>query len=166
MPATYEPIATVTLATSTSSGGIYFTSIPATYTDLRMIFTTTSSASVYGYFNNDTSSSYSGTSLYGNGSSPGSNSLTNFSYAPFNLGAGIQSNQPSMVTIDIFNYAGSTNKTCLSTTSTDRSGSGSVGTAVTLWRNTAAITSIGFVPYISGTFAAGTTITLYGIKAA
>ena len=165
MASTYEPIATYTLSNSNSSF-VAFTSIPATYTDLRIVFTTTSSASVYGYFNNDTSSSYSATSLYGNGTSAGSSNSTNFSYAQFNLGAGINIAQPSMVTIDIFNYAGSTYKTALSTTAADMNGSGSVGSAVTLWRSTAAINSIGFVAYIGGTFQAGTKVDLYGIKAA
>lgn len=163
MAVTYEPIATVTLASS-SSGQIFFSSIPATYTDLRIIFTTTSQASIYGYFNNDTAANYSGIYLLSNGTGLFTTAQTSFSYDPFGGAAG--TTYPSVNIIDIMSYAGSTYKTALAYSSTDQAGSGSVRVTTTSWRSTAAITSIGFVPYISGTYQAGTTATLYGIKAA
>jgi hypothetical protein len=165
MPATYEPIATITL-TSSTGGQIFFSSIPATYTDLKVVFKTINSqASVYGYFNNDTASNYSSTNIVGNGSTASTNHTTSQPYA-FMSSASLSSAQPAFVTIDILNYTWSKFKTAISTTTTDRNGSGSVGSNVSVWRSTAAINSIGFVAYISGTFQAGTTATLYGIKKA
>jgi hypothetical protein len=68
-----------------------------------------------------------------------------------------------MWTIDIFSYAGSTFKTCLITRSSDQNGSGEVMREVSLWRNTAAITTILFRLSTSGNYATGTTATIYGI---
>ena len=62
-------------------------------------------------------------------------------------------------------YAGSTYKTMLTMDSNDLNGSGSVETTVGLWRSTAAINTI-TLSANADTFAAGTTATLYGIKAA
>jgi hypothetical protein len=69
-----------------------------------------------------------------------------------------------MITIDLFSYAGSTNKTILTTTSTDKNGSGGVGRIVSLWRSTSAITGITITDGGAGFgWASGTTATLYGI---
>ncbi len=69
---------------------------------------------------------------------------------------------PHFATLDIFSYAGSTNKTSLGTQSRDNNGSGTVGQFVHLWRSTSAINSIALFPN-SGNFKTGTIATLYGI---
>jgi hypothetical protein len=162
MPATYEPIATTTLGSAAAS--IDFTSIPATYTDLRLALnaTSTTGTSCYLRFNSDSNTNYSRTELYGQGTaafSSGGSSQAQISVVYESLGTTI----PSFVTVDIFSYAGSTYKTCLTSASQDVNGSGSVGRNAGLWRSTAAITSVNFFFY-SGSFATGTTATLYGIK--
>ena len=164
MPATYEPIATTTLGSAAAS--ITFSSIPATYTDLRLVFvgTTTTGGSGYCRFNSDSGSNYSATYLRGDGSTASSARSSNYDRVPFGDGDyGISTSVPELDTIDIFSYAGSTNKTCLVTISPDKNGSGTLGRTVSLWRNTAAITSITLTN--GGTnWATGTTATLYGIK--
>ena len=159
--ATYVPLATTTLGSATSS--INFSSIPQTYTDLRIVFTTTSTANMYLSLNGDASSSYSTTNLYGNGTSPSSVSNTSIGYA-YTSAAQTNISYPSMVIVDIFSYANSSvYKTILSSQATDKNGSGIVGSTVSLWRSTAAVNAIGFTAYIGGTYQPGTTVTIWGI---
>ena len=166
MTATYDSIATTTL--SSAARNITFSSIPNTFTDLRIVWVgrnETTADYVEITFNNNTSG-YSFTSLSGNGSSAGSNRITSNTkwIANFPPTAG-SSTIPFMFTVDIFSYAGSTFKTGLMTNSSDFNGSGLVIRSVGLWQNTNAITSIKLEGQ-SDNFAAGTTATLYGIKAA
>ena len=167
MPATYEPIATTTLGSAASS--ITFSSIPATYTDLRLVLVgsreTAGSSDVLLRFNGTGGTAYSQTILYGDGSSAASardtsTSSINMTYFGVGLTTGLR-----MYTADIFSYAGSTNKTALVESNEDANGSGRVGRRVGLWRNTAAITQVS-VTVSSDNFAIGTVATLYGIKAA
>lgn len=164
MPATYEPIATTTLGSAEAS--ITFSSIPATYTDLRLVFvnqeTGLAGNSRYIRFNSDSSATYSRTKLVGTGTEAYSTRQTN--QTTLRIAEGGTSASPiwQLQTIDIFSYAGSTNKTCLMTSSEDNNGSGNVLRGVGLWRSTDAINSI-LITMFAGTFAAGTTATLYGI---
>ena len=162
MPVTYQRIATTTLS---SAATITFNSIPATYTDLRLVITgsMTNNGFYTGLrFNSDTGANYSGTYLRGNGSSASSDRQSNNNYLTLDNGGGAASNTiPQLVIVDIFNYAGSTNKTILAELSQDKNGSGEVTRTVGLWRDTSAINSITSSP--TSTWAAGTTATLYGI---
>jgi archaellum component FlaF (FlaF/FlaG flagellin family) len=163
MPATYEPIATTTLGSAASS--ITFSSIPGTYTDLRLTLVATSvGTSDYNIqitFNSDTGTNYSKTSLQGNGTAASSSANTNVSYLYPMEGEGVTTT-PSFYALDIFSYAGSTNKSCLIEQNIDLNGSGRVFRSVGLWRSTSAITTISLL--LSGSnFATGTRATLYGI---
>jgi hypothetical protein len=163
MASTYEPIATTTLGSAASS--ITFSSISSAYTDLRVVLvgkSSTGDLTIAYRFNSDTGSNYSYTSLYGNGTSALSNRGSNNSYAFPVSNSDLVSSQPQMLTIDVFSYAGSTNKTALATFSQDLNGSGSVYRTVNLWRSVSAITSISLL-VLSNDFAIGTTATLYGI---
>lgn len=164
---TYEPIATTTLGSAASS--ITFSSIPSTYTDLRVVLTwKVNSANITRIrFNSISTTTYSATYLYGNGTTAGSDKQTNLTYIDAGWNA-VGDTQPALTTFDIFSYTGSTNKTVLATQSGDMNGSGSVDRIVGLWRSTSAITDIQLAPVgtPSVTFSAGTTATLYGIKAA
>ena len=164
MAATYEPIATTTLGSANST--ITFSTIPATYTDLRLVlvFTTSiSGANVFFRFNGDTGSNYSYTSIAGSGSTATSSRNTGANRIQTDTNS--STTIPHFETVDVFSYAGSTNKTALMTAQEDDNGSGYVTSAVGLWRNTAAITSM--TAFCNGAnFSIGTTATLYGIKAA
>jgi hypothetical protein len=74
----------------------------------------------------------------------------------------VPSAQPALFEIDVFSYAGSTNKTMLGKGHSDQNGSGNIVPVVGLWRNTAAITRVDLVAQ-SGSFAIGSTATVYGI---
>ena len=160
MPSTYTPIATTTLGSAAAT--IDFSSVPATYTDLRLVLVDrgASGSTILVRFNSDSGSNYSRTRLQGDGASASSSQSTNQTSV-------ICGNQPSatgvwgMHTVDVFSYAGSTNKTCLVTASEDANGSGTVQRQVALWRSTAAINTLTISA--SNNFDAGTTATLYGI---
>lgn len=166
MAATYEPIATTTLSSAASS--ITFSSIASSWTDLRVVLVAkaTPSAAINVRFNADSGSNYSQTTLYGNGSSAGSQRGTSNSSieASYN---GPDSTIPMLWTMDVFSYAGSTYKTVLCTESSDSNGSGATSQVVGLWRSTSAITEVYiWMNSLIRLFSAGTTATLYGIKAA
>lgn len=156
-------IATQTLGSNASS--ITFSSIPATYTDLRIVLVSLDS-SANGHivqYNSDTATNYSYTNLSGSGTAAASGrgtSSTSIIISGWTNGG--SSTIPTMQTIDIFSYAGSTNKTLLARSSNDLNGSGEVLQTVGLWRSTAAITSI-VLGRGAGTYNTGTTATLYGI---
>lgn len=148
-------IATTTLGTAAST--ITFSSIPATYTDLRLVFNLITP----GYdstltVNGDSATNYSYTLIRGNGTAAISGRGTNTAGVILDYNA----SSPALFTVDFFSYAGSTNKTFLTTSSEDANGSGTVDRKVGLWRNTAAITS---VTLSSTNMSIGTTATLYGI---
>lgn len=163
MALTYEPIATTTLGSAAAS--ITFSSIPSTYTDLRVVITSLNSSNNQDgklTFNNDTATNYSDLHVYGDGASAGTYRETSQAYiAIFSL-SNIVTNGASMAQIDIFSYAGSTYKTVLIRTANDKNGSGSTAATVGLWRSTAAITRLDLA-LTAGNYNAGTTATLYGI---
>jgi hypothetical protein len=160
--ATYVPIATQTLSTAASS--ITFSSIPSTYTDLRLVFTGTTATSTYFTFryNSDSGTNYSDTYLAGQGSAAQSGCFVNQTEITPSKGMGTI---PQFYTVDIFSYTGSTYKTSLMTENADNNGSGYVNRHVSLWRSTAAINTINIIAQYgsTNTYAAGTTVTLWGI---
>jgi hypothetical protein len=168
MPSTYEPIATTTLGSAASS--VTFSSISGSYTDLVLVISAASSTVdnfAYVQLNSDTTdSNYSWTSLYGTGSSAASGRGTK---GYINSFVGIGSDFNSTVITNFMNYSNSTTyKTLLSRSGRSTGGGSYLGTEglVTLWRNTAAITSIKVNAFSTYTFSTGSTFTLYGIKAA
>ena len=165
MATTYDKIATTTLGSAAAS--ITFSSIAASWTDLRLVFvgTTTTATTLTYRFNNDSSSAYSFTYLSGNGTNAQSGSFTNQTEI---YGVAGLATIPIFESLDIFSYAGSTYKTALYNQSYDKNGSGYQSNLVALWRNTSAITRIDIIAQYgsTNTFSAGTTATLYGIKAA
>ena len=167
MPATYEPISSTTLGSAAAT--ITMSSIPSTYTDLRIVLNgiTLTSAGTYVSFriNGDTGTNYSYTKIYGTGASALSSRGTSTATLYLN-DADASGANPYLIEVDIFSYAGSTNKTLLASSSLDRNGGGLTDRTVGLWRNTAAINSITFVSIAGNNFQSGTTATLYGIKAA
>jgi hypothetical protein len=159
MASTYEKIATTTLGSAATS--TTFSSIPATYTDLVCVVTSTISSSgdaIYARVNGDTGSNYSSTRLYGDGSTPSTDRITSATSSALGLMGASQ----STLIINVMNYVNATTyKTFLARSAANNF----VEAAVGLWRNTAAITSL---TVLTGgqTFQTGATFTLYGIKAA
>lgn len=166
MPDTSTEVAIATTTLGSAASSITFSSIPATYTDLRLVLVGNRSAAgssdVFLRFNGDAGTTYSQTILYGDGSAAASARDTsatkiNLTYFGVGLTTGLR-----MYTADIFSYAGSTNKTVLAESNEDANGSGYVGRRVGLWSSTSAINQVG-LSLSSGSFATGTTATLYGI---
>ena len=162
MPATYEPIATTTLSSTVSS--ITISSIPSTYTDLRLVLVLLGVGAVRIQPNSDAGARFSTRVLLGNGSTASSTENPSTSFG-INLAEIVSpsSTVPTLYTADIFSYAGSTFKTILATGNGDRNGSGSVGNLVGLWRDTTAISSIK-IDSNGNDYYSGTIVTLYGIK--
>lgn len=165
MAATYEPIATTTLGSAASS--ITFSSIASSWTDLRVVLisSTATAGNTVNYlrFNSDTGSNYSSTWLTGDGSTAASSAETSATFIRGGENANNTDAGLSMITYDVFSYAGSTNKTALVTNSRDNNGSGSTYRIVGLWRSTSAITTL-TIAASAGNYKTGTTATLYGIK--
>lgn len=163
--ATYEPIATQTLGSAAAS--ITFSSIAASWTDLRFVFvgSMASTTNPIIQINGDTSSTnYSRTFIQGQGTSATSGRSTVSSNVI--LGYFNSSTLPGMITIDFFSYASSLYKTFLSTSNADTNGGGYLNQVIGLWQNTSAINSITLSTISGANWSAGSTATIYGIKAA
>lgn len=161
MPATYEPIATTTL-TSTATE-IVFSSIPGTYTDLRLVavFTPTASLRPRIDLNSDTGTNYSSTLLTSSGTTAGSIRYTAANY--WNV-ANANTVVGGMLELDLLSYRSSQHKMAFSKyNNNDNSTNGRLAAGVALYRSTSPITTVRFWVSAS-TFAVGTTATLYGIK--
>jgi hypothetical protein len=163
MAKTYEPIATQTLGSSAAN--VTFSSISGAYTDLMLVTSngSTTATNTYVRFNGDSGSNYSFTQLTGTGSSAISNRSSNQTAIRVDNYASAATSITNAYIIQLQNYSNATTfKTVL--TRTNEAGTG-VDATVGLWRNTAAITSILYYPGV-GNWIAGSTFTLYGIKAA
>jgi len=175
MASTYEPIATTTLGSATAT--ISFTSIAQTYTDLVIVASArgTLSNHLYARWGNgsyDSGTNYSNTGLWARSTTNdyGSARNTSFSYArlsPYTYSVTNATSTFGTTLVHLNNYS---NTTTFKTALTRCSGIGASDyagpeAAVILWRSTSAIDQIQFsLP--SGNFETGTTISIYGIKAA
>ena len=158
--ATYEPIATQTLASAAAS--ITFSSIPSTYTDLMLIVNGTagSGLNMLMQYNSDTATNYSTTRILGDGTTAMSDRITTSA----DMYIGVMGTVNTTNVIQVQNYANTTTyKTALS-----RANSSTIWVAgmVGLWRSTSAINAIEIYLASAGSFQTGTTATLYGIAAA
>ena len=157
--ATYEPIATNTLGSATSS--YTFSSIPGTYTDLVLIVYAKSANNdnLAIQVNSDTGTNYSNTYISGQSSTyqSGRNTSVNQAYI-----TGIGTSFGTSI-INLQNYANTTTyKTFIGRGSwTDYQ----VRASSALWRSTSAISSV-TVLCTGDNFQTGSTFTLYGIAAA
>ena len=168
---TYALINSTTLATSATT--VTFTSIPSTYTDLRIVTAARSDAgdrvsSYYFDLNNLTTGIYSRTFLTGDGSTASSGRATSQGLGRIGTITGSVSTSGifPVNTMDIFDYSNSTTfKTVLTRTNLEQPTAGfEVGVYVNTVQTTNAITSVKF--YCVGNFVAGSTFKLYGIEAA
>jgi hypothetical protein len=160
---TYVALDTRTLVTATNE--VTFSSIPGTYTDLKIVVNGSFATEDYivMQLNGDISTNYSETQLRGNGSSPTSGAASNRAFTALeSLGAG--ANERFMTQINIMNYANTTTfKTILT-----RSDNASRVTSATasLWRKTPeAVTSVKLYGLQGYNFNIGSIFSLYGIAA-
>ena len=161
MTATYEPIATTTLVSASSS--VSFSSISSTYTDLILTIdgTVNSNCGIQMRFNGDTGENYSFTRMTGDGSSASSDRSVPITF--MELGYYVTTTR-NMNIVQIMNYSNSTTyKTVLNRANAQSVNIGAQA-YVELWRSTSAINSITI--NASGNLASGSTLTLYGIEAA
>lgn len=162
---TYEAIATTTLGSSTAT--VTFSSIPSTYTDLVVSIAITGLSvqeTPKMYFNGDTSSLYSTTFLDGAGSVISNRTTNQGSF--YGIGAYNSGNPTgvSSILININNYSNTT--TYKSMLARNAAATLSTTTTVGLYRSTSAVSSISFIVHGGATYSAGSTFSLYGIKAA
>ena len=164
----YESIQTVTVGSGGSSS-ITFSSIPSTYKHLqiRFIAAGTGSPSVYGQFNSDSSAIYTRHRLQGNGSTASADGVISQNQMSLFGSAGLPTSTTfGAVIMDVLDYENTNKfKTVRTLQGLDKNGSGNIELTSYLWRSTAAINAISFVP-TSGNFSEYSSFALYGIKGA
>jgi hypothetical protein len=173
---TYDSISTVTVG-SGGSASISFTSIPSTYTHLQIrgIARTDRTAYFLDFgkitFNSDSSSVYTTHQLQGDGSAASNYAEINTAYGIMNRFAAVASPTPAntfgAAIIDILDYTNTNKfKTIRNLGGCDTNGAGEVGLYSSLWRNTAAISTITIAPGGGTQFNQYSQFALYGIKGA
>jgi hypothetical protein len=157
---TYTPLQSITLTSAAST--VTFSNISQTYQDLQLVVsspTSTGNDSFLVRINGDTGTTYSNTTLDGNGSSATSRRRTGLTYIVLQENGGASD---AILKTNFMNYSStSIYKTVIGTAT---QGSGGLSAHVGLWRNTAAISSLTLFLASSLTYAAGTTFDLYGIS--
>lgn len=164
---TYEPIATTTISSATTA--FTMSSIPSTYTDIRIVssaYVLSGTAPLVITFNSDTAANYSYN--FANTSRSTATSSRSLSTSSIELSSynSPGDTTPIIATMDLFNYASAVNKTVYFQYGADAGTYGSFRYGMGTWRSTSAITSITFTASTGTGFEAGSTITIYGIKAA
>lgn len=168
MPATFEPIASTSTGSNTTS--VTLSNIPQTFTDLVLIIgnaLTTVNAYAFTFgVNGDTNSNYSGTIISGNGSGASSTRYSNISNtSTYFTGwvSGLSTTDAGVMILNFQNYSNTTtNKTVLARSSIAAK---SVEASVWLWRSSNAINQITIYSQSGSNIASGTTFALYGIDA-
>ena len=172
MTTAYNKIATVTVGAGGASS-IAFSSIPATYTDLKLVISARTNVNNWNdnsivRFNADSGNNYSNRRINGSGStieSSSNSSQDGFYYLNFN-GSTVTSNTFCNNEMYIPNYTSSNQKSF----SVDRviennsSTENLISLIAGLWTGTSAINSISIAPFYGTSFAQHSTATLYGIK--
>jgi hypothetical protein len=170
----FESIATV-LVPSGAGSTVEFTSIPSTYKHLQVRIMSRDARAVtvntlnvrLGSGSLDTGSNYSSHFIGGSGSGLLVGAQSNGSLMTYLLetGSSASANIFGVNIIDILDYA-DTNKytTIRSLGGADLNGSGNINLSSGSWRNTAAVTNIGFINNNTENFAENSHFALYGIK--
>jgi hypothetical protein len=166
MANTMALISSVTVGAG-GAANIDFTSIPATYTDLQIVYslrdTTTAGVNqpVAGNFNGSTTG-FTWKQIYGTGSAAGSNNDVTPTFGSEN-GTGSTASTFTNGQVYIPNYAGSTYKSYSVDCVVENNATAGVQQLIAcLWSNTAAITSIRLTAVTA--FTQYSTAYLYGVK--
>ena len=164
MPSTYTPLATTTLGSNQAS--YTFSAISGSYTDLILVINGKHSANQnedYGLrFNSDTGSNYSSTYLLGSGTAALSGRVSNLTKT---ISGWLNATDIGTYIDHIQNYSNTTTYKTVISRGAQTDSDTYLSANVSLWRNTAAITSITVVP-AAASLATGMTLTLYGIASA
>ena len=172
MAATYTLISSQVLGSSSAS--VTFSSIPQTYTDLKLAISARTGNGAYldnlfMTISSDTGSNYSNTRLEGSGTTASSSATTNSTpTASANLSyvnaAGATASVFSNTEIYIPNYTSSTNKQiyAYSVVENNSATSNEVYSTAELWRGTSAVTSLTFS--CNNSFVVNSSFYLYGIR--
>lgn len=161
MANTYVKIQTITVDASGASA-IDFTSIPQTYTDLKIVISAipVSSDTLVVSFNNSTANF---TNRYIEGTGATAVSGTNAQSGRY-VGYAFGSSQVANIEVYIPNYTSANNKSFFTDVASEFNQTTAYSDLVaSLWSNTAAITSIKF-NFLTANFAQYSTATLYGIS--
>ena len=163
MPNTYVALKTNTVTGSAVASVVFDLTGISGYTDLVLVATGTATAltNLSLRFNGDTTSNYSRTMLYGNGSTATSYRVANYSGIPL---GDFDTSQIATHIVNIQNYNNATTfKTVLARWNNNAGTYASLGATASLWRKTPeAITSI-TIYADSGNLNVGSTFSLYGI---
>jgi len=175
MATTYEAIATVTVG-SGGAANIEFTSIPATYTDLKVVYSLRTNLSGGPYYfddlalrvNGDTGSNYSRLSLRTRDGVISSVKTSPTSFMDIYSANAANSTTNTFANGEFYipNYAGSNYKSLSSDGYSENNSANDVygGFTAGLWSSTSAITSLLIYSQNSANFVQYSTATLYGIK--
>ena len=172
MANTYTLIQAQTLASAAAT--VTFSSIPATYTDLvlQMSIRDTNTGATIGSttttFNNDTTTLYSVTNLFGNGATATSTRQSGVASWSSNYNASSASVTVSTFSsLEIYfpNYTSTTSKAFSESQAVENNAASTgtqIGARARLYRNTSAISSIEIAAYVN--FQTASSFYLYGIK--
>jgi hypothetical protein len=160
----FESIASYTFASAASS--YTFTSIPQTFTDLRLVINSISSTDNFpqlrfGNGSVDTGANYDRQMFSGNGSTAVAFAESNLTGILCNYNEMAGANYKYMQISDIFQYASSKYKTVVTQVGNAANG---VGINACTWKSTSAIDTLQCL-LNSGNYAIGATLSLYGRKA-
>jgi hypothetical protein len=162
---TYTPLATQTLTSAAST--VTFSSIPATYRDLILIYSAAitdggTNRFLQMTFNSDTTlTNYTNVAMAGTGSVANSASFTNFGIAPHYFSDLPPNVGESSMVLQVLDYSATDkHKTVLS-----RSSRGNFGVTATAsrWADTAAISQM-VLGLNASTWKIGSTFSLYGVN--
>ncbi len=166
MANTFIQIGSTVTVGAGGAANITFSSIPATFTDLKLVISarnaTASLTGMYISFNGSTAS-FTDKYIEGNGASASSGSISR--YLGVENSGSATANTFSNGEVYIPNYAGSANKSFSVDNVSENNGTTAYADFnAGLWSNTAAITSISLEIFTAQNFAQYSTATLYGIK--
>jgi len=164
-----ELIARQTLGSAAAS--VTFSNIAATWRDLRLVTqalsarTSNNLDAICFRFNGDSATNYSATYLAGDGSAASSGRSSSIGFGVIGrINTSLSGNTtPSIGALDVMSYANaSVYTTTLGETAANQEAL-SVARYVSLWRSTAAVTSITLLNAGGNDFASGSTFSLFGI---